>query len=450
MFYSNTKNISLKVKAVNKFFFSTIGIFIVGLSNCVVIDQTFEKIPPGHWRGILEIEKRLKSTTAGEDESKKDLLPADNELIFNFEIIDDSTGIQKAIIKNGQEKIELSIVKFIPLTGLQDSFYIDFPVYQSHLTGYIAENIMSGEWVVRSKENYRIPFTAWYGKNYQYAVQTVESEIDINGDWEIDFNIDGEHPFKGLGIFKQEGNILTGTVKTETGDYRFMSGNVVADQFYLSAFDGAHSFFIRGKEGPNGKLFGSFSNGNHYKVNFVAIPNEDFELGDPNELTFLQEDYHSFSFSFPDVSGKLISSNDEMFKGKPLLVQIMGTWCPNCRDETSFLVEYLSKNNVGDLNIIALAFERYRNKDKAIFALENYKEKLNIPYQLLIAGNSSKEEASEKLPMLNRVISYPTLIFINRNGEVIKIHTGFNGPATDEYEDFKLDFHNTIQALIST
>ena len=50
--------------------------------------------------------------------------------------------------------------------------------------------------------------------------------------------------------------------------------------------------------------------------------------------------------------------------------------------------------------------------------------------------------------MLSKIISYPTTIFLDRNKRVIKIHTGFNGPATGEkYIEFKKEFDRTIKEM---
>ena len=50
-----------------------------------------------------------------------------------------------------------------------------------------------------------------------------------------------------------------------------------------------------------------------------------------------------------------------------------------------------------------------------------------------LAGKASKIEAAKSLPMLNHIMSYPTTIFIDRNGVIRKIRTGFYGPGTGEY-----------------
>ncbi|MBK9558015.1 MAG: hypothetical protein IPO47_19830 [Bacteroidetes bacterium] len=41
--------------------------------------------------------------------------------------------------------------------------------------------------------------------------------------------------------------------------------------------------------------------------------------------------------------------------------------------------------------------------------------------------------ASEALPMLNKVMGFPTHYHLNKQHDVVEISTGFNGPATGIY-----------------
>jgi thiol-disulfide isomerase/thioredoxin len=129
----------------------------------------------------------------------------------------------------------------------------------------------------------------------------------------------------------------------------------------------------------------------------------------------------------------------------------MGSWCPNCLDETKFYIDYLNNNNLDGVEFIALAFEYSKTKKIAISNILKLKKELDIPYSILLAqyGSSDKKLAKAKLPMLEDIISYPTTIFLNKNKEVVKIHTGFNGPATGlKYDEFKVEFNNTIELLL--
>ena len=46
------------------------------------------------------------------------------------------------------------------------------------------------------------------------------------------------------------------------------------------------------------------------------------------------------------------------FKDKVVLVQLMGSYCPNCLDETKFYSKYYEANKDKGLEIVALAFEK--------------------------------------------------------------------------------------------
>ena len=143
----------------------------------------------------------------------------------------------------------------------------------------------------------------------------------------------------------------------------------------------------------------------------------------------------------------MISLDNPEYQGKAKIIQILGTWCPNCRDETSFLVDYFSQNKMDGIEVIALAFEKHKDPAKANDATRTYKKKFGMNYEIVLAGPSDKKEAVKALPMLNHILSYPTMIFLDQNNHVKRIHTGFYGPATDEYAHFKEDFDQFVKDL---
>ena len=217
----------------------------------------------------------------------------------------------------------------------------------------------------------------------------------------------------------------------------------------LSTFDGAHSFLFEARV-KDSTMEGMFYSGNHWKEPFVGVLNSDYELPSPDSLTYVKEGSESFEFVFPNGKGELISSKDKRFKNKVLVVQLMGSWCPNCLDETKYLTKFYDANRHMDIEIVALAFERAKSKDKALYNLNRLKERLSINYPVLLAyyGSDDKGEAAKIFPMLNTVSSYPTTLFIDKTGKVRKIHTGFNGPATgDKYEVFTKEFEQLVHEL---
>ena len=215
--------------------------------------------------------------------------------------------------------------------------------------------------------------------------------------------------YLGKGIFVQNGNKVTGTFRTTTGDYRYLDGLVYGDSVKLSAFDGAHAFLFTAKIVNDSTLNGMFYSGNHFKEPFVAKRNEVFELPNEDSLTFLKKGYETFNFSFPNDEGQMIALSDNEFQNKPVVVQVMGTWCPNCLDETKFLVSYLKENKNTELKVVALAFEYAKTEEEAYKSIKRLKDRIGVEYPILLAqyGDADKDIAQKKLPMLNHVLSLP-------------------------------------------
>lgn len=357
---------------------------------------------------------------------------------------------------NDQNEIEIQVfnaeevITVDEIVVKNDSITIKMPVFEGYLKGKFTPHKITGNFVKESLDRV-VPFTAIYTNNILERFATTNSpKVNVTGIWETVFSPNTNESYIAKGIFKQVDAKVTGTFRTTTGDYRYLEGVVDGDSLKLSTFDGAHAFLFTAKA-TDSVLEGTFYSGNHFKEPFIAKRNKSYELPADTSLTYLNEGYKKLDFSFPDENNNLISLTDAAYKNKVVIVQIMGTWCPNCLDETKFLTEFLTEHKNKDLEIISLAFEYAKTKESAFNKIRRLKEKVNVPYPILLAqyGNSSKQQAQQKLPMLNHILSYPTTILIDRNGDVRKIHTGFNGPATGEkYKEFKTDFTNTINRLL--
>ena len=172
-------------------------------------------------------------------------------------------------------------------------------------------------------------------------------------------------------------------------------------------------------------------------------------MPDAESLTYLKEGHERITFEFPDVNGKLTSLDDEKYQNKVVILQLLGTWCPNCMDETKFLAPWYEENRDRGVEIIGLAYERKPDFDYASARVKKMVAKMGVGYDILIAGTDDKEKAAETLPMLSAVVAFPTTIFIGKDGKVKKIHTGFNGPGTGIYfEQFKENFNQTVNELL--
>lgn len=349
-------------------------------------------------------------------------------------------------VYNAEEVIQVDEVRYS-----NDSVYIQTPVFEGYIAAKITSDGFEGSFIKESLDRI-VPVKAEKNNEVRFAITNENKPVDMSGVWEMDFSGgDDDDTYIGKGIFEQSGNNLSGTMRTTTGDYRYLEGVVDGDVFKLSVFDGAHAFLFTGKVNDS-TLTGVFYSGNHWKKNFTAKRNPTYELPSANSLTYLKEGYDKFAFSFPDENGKQISLEDERFKDKVTVVQIMGSWCPNCLDESKYYTQYSKENEGNGVEFIALAFEISKTPEKAFQRINRLKDRIGIEYPIVLAqyGGSNKKLAQEKLPMLNHVLSYPTSIFIDKKGNVRKIHTGFNGPATGQkYVDFTNEFESFIDQLLA-
>ncbi|MDD7885627.1 redoxin family protein [Flavivirga sp. 57AJ16] len=383
-------------------------------------DIKINKLKKGTYRGLLKVNEAT-------------------DLPFSFKVISEN----KIHILNAEEVIEVDDVSY-----KYDSVFIKMPVFEGYLVAKIENNALVGRFVKKGL-NRVMGFSA--EKSMIRFDRSESAKHDISGHWETVFSPDSDtNKYMAKGTFSHKGNIVTGTFRTTTGDYRYLEGVLDGDQLKLSTFDGAHAFLFIAMV-TDSSMVGTFYSGNHFQEPFVAKRNDTYELPDANTLTFLKEGYDKVEFSFPDETGTMVSLNDARFNNKVVLVQIMGTWCPNCLDESKFYSEFYKNNRDKDIEIVALAFEYVKTEDVAFNNIKRLKDKTGITYPILLAqyGSSSKVRAQEKLPMLNHVLSYPTTIFIDKKGKVRKIHTGFNGPATKEkYVAFKKGFKTFVDVLL--
>ena len=367
------------------------------------------------------------------------------ELPFLFDLRHDTSGYH-LLLHNGEEKI---VVDDILLSG--DSVHIRMPLFDSEFRGVLkGDSSVTGLWCnYLQGPDYRVPFSATAGASPRFAKRSTGATASLNGQWEVHFSPGSEDAYDALGLFRMEKDLLTGTFGTETGDYRFLEGTMEGDSLRLSCFDGSHAFLFKAVL-RNDSLIGRYWSGIHWREPWVAVRNPDFRLRDPDSLTFLKEGHDMVDFTFPTIDGGTVSPTDKDHAGRVQMVQVMGSWCPNCVDETMLLDELYDTYHHKGLEVMAIAFEKNPDPTKAVAALKRFRDKLGVKYPIAYAGEASKENSSAQLPFLNHLMSYPTCIFIDKAGKVRRIRTGFYGPGTGEhYLNYKRNLDSFIQQLLA-
>lgn len=383
--------------------------------------------------------KKIKKLELGQ--YRATLTVQDNQqLPFTFNVLNDSL----IDIYNAEEVISVDEIHYE-----NDSIFIQTPVFEGYIKAKITSNGLIGYFIKESYDRI-VSFSAI--KNKLRFETKQKATHNITGNWETIFSENAKTDrYIAKGIFKQTGNKVTGTFRTTTGDYRYLEGIIDGDSLKLSTFDGAHAFLFTAKV-TDSTMVGNFYSGLHWKEPFTAKLNNSYELPSAENLTFLRDGYEKLDFTFPDKNGEMISLSNNRFKNKVTILQIMGTWCPNCLDESKFLSNFYNQNKSKGLEVVALAFEVAKNTKSAFNGIDRLIKRTNINYPIALAqiGSEDKKLAHQKLPMLNHIISFPTTIFIDKKGKVRKIHTGFNGPATGQkYVEFKTDFETFVSQLLN-
>lgn len=367
------------------------------------------------------------------------------ELPFELKIEEKEDSLLTATITNGKESIILDeIIK----TG--DSLHIALNVFDISLDVVMKNDNLVGTYTKHYLDDYQLPITLVKGNSRFPLVEKAEKPMNFAGKWEVTFiEPTANDTTKAVGIFQQQGNNVTGTFLTPLGDYRYLDGVANGNQLKLSTFDGNHAFLFEAAMQNDSTLTGNFYSGKEWHESWTAHRNEAAELPNPDSLTYLKTGYDRVYFEFPNLEGEMVKFPNTDYENKVVILQIFGTWCPNCMDETKFLAQWYKDNSTRGVEIIGLAYEAKDDYTYAKARVEKMINKWDVGYDFLIAGTNDKEAASETLPMLNSIISFPTMIIIDQKGEVAKIHTGFSGPGTGVYYDeFVKNFNETMDSLL--
>ncbi len=402
----------------------TVTILLMAACSSTTVNES--GLETGTWRATLEIQG--------------------HDLPFNFEVKHSDAGYNIYLL-NASERLLLDEVL---VRG--DSIDIALHIFDANIKAKIeGDTALRGEFIKNDAEDYRLPFEAIHGVDYRFfdLSEADNSDTDISGKYAVTFVSNGESS-DAVALFQQHGGIVTGTFMKPAGDYRFLEGNIRDSVMYLSAFDGNNVYLFNATIQADGALHGEFRSGQTRHDTWVARRDEHAALPDANSITSLKDGYERIAFAFPNVNGDTLTLDDARYHGKVVILQLLGTWCPNCMDEIQFLAPWYDANKTRGVEIIGLAYERKADFDYASTRVRKMMEKMHVNYDVLIAGTDKKGEPAKTLPMLSAVAAFPTTIFIGKDGKVRKIHTGFSGPGTGEYyEQFKKEFNATVDALLN-
>jgi thiol-disulfide isomerase/thioredoxin len=388
------------------------------------MSATAANITPGHYRATLQLAEQV-------------------ELPFHLEI-KLQAGEPVLLISNAEDRFVVDDIHYT-----HDTLLAKMPEFDTELQFVAKGSQLSGVWInhYRTTDN-SIPFSANLTAEALFK-NTAPAAFAYEGQWEVYFGQD-EAKTPAIGVFRKgtKTNEVYGTFLTETGDYRFLEGCVSGKELWLACFDGNHAYLFHAVLQDDGSLKGSFRSGRHYQETWTARRNADFKLRDPENISFVKKDT-PIAFTFKNLKGETVALSDERYKNKPVIIQLMGSWCPNCLDESRYLSALYKQYQAKGLEVVAICFEKSEDFEKSQAQVSRMATRTGITYQVLLSGKSGKNAATLALPWLSEVAAFPTTIFLNRAHQAVKVHTGFSGPATGEvYAAFTRHTEQFIEQLI--
>lgn len=357
-------------------------------------------------------------------------------------------GKEVWVVRNASERIRVT-----ELESRGDSLFVRMPLFESGFRlQRRPDGPLSGVWVKATSRSQAVQPVVIRPGTVRYPVDRGPARYDLSGRWQVTFQPPDGRPMQAVAEFTQRGEKLTGTFLTPTGDYRYLEGVVTGDSLRLSCFDGSHAFYFGAHIAGKGRIDrGVFASGLTYRESWTAVKDPAARMDEGLAAMSLRPGEETLGFSFPDLDGNRVSLSDERFRDRVVVIQIMGSWCPNCMDETAFLSSYYDRNRDRGVEMVALAYEYATDIEAAKKTLSRMRDRYAVRYPMLITGVSSADtlRTEKTLPELTPIKAFPTTIFIGRDGRVKKVHGGFSGPATGvHYEEFKKSFEETVTELL--
>jgi len=360
----------------------------------------------------------------------------DADVPVPFELVADGPSL-KGTFFNGERRITSNPAR---LEG--DALNLKFDQYAATLKLTVKDGALSGEYVRPRGAPY--PFTA----TKAVARAASANAPSIEGTWIVSAKSNkGETAWRF--IARQKDSDIEATILRVDGDTGTLTGSYRDGKFVLGHFSGARPLLVEvipGADGTltirqNGKTELTAAREGAAKAASLGTPT------DPAHHTSVKDTSEPFRFSFPDLNGKVVSNTDPKFAGKVVLVNISGSWCPNCHDEAPFLASLYKKYRGKGLEIVALSFEEGDQLTNPV-RLRSFIENYGIEYTVLVAGEP--DQAEEKLPQAVNFNAFPTTFILGRDGKVRGVHAGFPSPGSGEfYSKAEREMTETVEKLLA-
>jgi thiol-disulfide isomerase/thioredoxin len=361
------------------------------------------------------------------------------EVPFRFEIAGSGKAIKGSFF-NGDEKVTSTTGSFE-----NGALVLSFDEYGTKVEATLKDGRLEGQYS-RGTRGAPYPFQA---KRFAPAPVGDAPIPAIAGLWNVQVGKSSKGEAAWQLIVRQSGAEASAAILRVDGDTGTLTGTYRDGKFVLSHFSGARPLRLELTPAADGTLSVVQNKDNPFtalradQARAKGLP----QPSDPSRFTSVKDPTEPFRFSFPDLSGRMVSNTDEKFRGKVVIVSISGSWCPNCHDEAPFLGELYKKYRSRGLEIVSLSFEEEAQLKNPV-RLRAFMKRYGIEYTVLIPGEP--KELAERVPQGVNLSSFPTTFFIGRDGRVRAVHAGFPGKASGEFHtQAKEESTATVERLLA-
>jgi thiol-disulfide isomerase/thioredoxin len=360
------------------------------------------------------------------------------EIPFRFEIAANGSDVSGWFF-NGEEKVVSTGGKVE-----NGSLLLNFDHYATSLEASLVNGRLAGTY---NRATGVYPF---YARRFAPSPAFPNEVPAIDGLWQIGGVKSNKGESAWRFIVRQSGAEVTAAILRVDGDTGALAGTYRNGKFIVSHFSGARPLVLELTPQKDGSL----EIVRNREERMIAVRASEAKLKDvpeptdPSRHSSVKDPTEPFKFAFPDINGTVMSSTDARFKNKVVIVSISGSWCPNCHDEAPFLADLYRKYRGKGLEIIALSFEEEAQKAKGYPRLLAFNKRYGVEYPVVLAGEQA--DLAEKVPQIHNLNSFPTTIFVGKDGLVRGVHAGFAGAASGAFHDnAKEEITATVERLLA-
>jgi hypothetical protein len=238
-------------------------------------------------------------------------------------------------------------------------------------------------------------------------------------------------------------------ILTTRGDLGLFRGRCSKEQrtVELARFDGASALLFKGRLEADGSIAGELWSDDSSREAWTATLDASAALPDPFEQTRAVDGAQIAMLEFADLARKTRSLAE--WPGQPRLIALLGSWSRNSQDDADYLRELDLRFAKRGLQVIGVAFERTGDFARDADRVKLFAQRHRLRFPMLLGGASDPELASARVPVIDRVRSFPTTLFVRADGSIRAVYQGFIGPTSrDEHARQREDFERILEELV--